>query len=320
MVLRLFLFLMIAIVASAAVGLLVFKLVEGRETAAIPHAGQATVQQQTYARVEVLTAARELVVGDFIASEDMAWVTWPADAVIEGMVVRDDADETTVIGSVVRRATSEGEPLVRRAFLRPGDGGFLSAVLSPGKRAVTVNVNSSSGNAGFVLPGDLVDLVLTHRVDSNNDGTTRLVSETLQRGLKVLAIDQSLDSSRTAQPAKTVTLEVDKRQAEHVILAEQLGQITLVLQSIVGMQDSDPVSSSLRKNAGLLSPPSLPEPGGSWDYEVSPALSGRDTSSPSTVTILRGSGTSKTTFDAPSSEKNERSLDFLMQGNMREFE
>ncbi|WP_026986132.1 Flp pilus assembly protein CpaB [Fodinicurvata fenggangensis] len=288
--LRFVIFLIAAVAASAGVGLLVYDLVEDRKTAASPER-TTVVERETYDRVEVLATSAELSVGAFIRSEDVRWISWPADAVSEGMVLRSEDEMETITGAVVRRDTGEGEPLMRRAFLRPEDGGFLAAVLEPGMRAISVNVNTASGNAGFVLPGDQVDLILTHRVENGENGDTHLVSETLQSGLRVLAVDQSLDNDRTAQPAKTMTIEVDRRQAEHIILAEQLGQLTVVLQSIANLPNSNTFIASESERAGQGAPaPQLLGDTASWDYEVSPALSESRSGAPRTVAVMRGSG------------------------------
>jgi Flp pilus assembly protein CpaB len=67
----------------------------------------------------------------------------------------------SLVGTVVRNAVTAGQPLTQGSIVKPGDRGFLAAALGPGMRAVTVPVSALTGVAGFVFPGDRVDLVLT---------------------------------------------------------------------------------------------------------------------------------------------------------------
>lgn len=108
---------------------------------------------------------------------------------------------------VARRAIQKGEPILKTVLVKSNEGGFMSAVLEPGKRAVSIAVDSTSGNAGFIFPGDKVDLILTHSV-TNQSVQTR-ASETFVEDVRVLAVDQMLDNPENkAVLAKTVTLEV----------------------------------------------------------------------------------------------------------------
>src|SRR5262249_21137290 len=138
-----------------------------------------------------------------------------------------------------------GEPITVSALIKPGAGGFLSAVLEPGKRAVSIAVSATSGTAGFIFPGDRVDMIVTHRlkvkeISSNSnqqDSTESVVSETFVEDVRGGAGDQMLDNPKNkAIPAKTVTLEVSPEQAEKVNVAVELGKISLALRSLA----SDP--------------------------------------------------------------------------------
>jgi pilus assembly protein CpaB len=130
-----------------------------------------------------------------------------------------------------------GEPITALRVVHPGERGFLAAVLEPGKRAVSVPVDATTGISGFIFPADFVDVILTFRYavnDSSNGGShPRHYSETLLRDVRVLAMDQRVENEDgTAKVAKTATLEVTPRQAQAIALGLQLGSISLSLRSL----------------------------------------------------------------------------------------
>ncbi len=139
-------------------------------------------------------------------------------------------------GAVVRRALHAGLPVPQQALMRSGEGGFMSAVLEPGMRAVSIAVNATTGNAGFVSPGDRVDLIVTHRFKTGgvtNTGEESVVSETFAHDLRVVAVDQMLDNPENkAILAKTVTMECTPREAEEIAVAGEMGKISLALRSL----------------------------------------------------------------------------------------
>ena len=130
-----------------------------------------------------------------------------------------------------------GQPLTRGTLVGPQDRGFLAAALSPGMRAVTVPVSLTSGVAGFIFPGDRVDMVLTQDVTGGGDGPPLKVSETIVRNLRVLATDQRVDSKdeegkTVVKTFSMVTVEATPRLAEKVAVAQSLGTLSLSLRSI----------------------------------------------------------------------------------------
>jgi pilus assembly protein CpaB len=133
--------------------------------------------------------------------------------------------------------------------MKSGEGGFMSAVLNPGMRAVSIAVTPTSGNAGFISPGDHVDLIVTHRIktggNANSGGSESVVSETFARNVRVVAIDQMLDNpDNKAIIAKTITVEVTSRQAEEVAVASAMGTISVALCSL-----SEPAKTAANMNA-----------------------------------------------------------------------
>ncbi len=188
---------------------------------------------------EVLVATRTLPVGTMIDAEAFRYQPWPEGLVQPAYFTRGGpgGDPQTLIGTVVRNEISAGQPLTQGALVRPGQRGFLAAALGPGMRAVTVGVSATSGVAGFVFPGDRVDLVLTQEVTGGDDGPPLRASETIVRNIRVLAVDQTLDSrneagNQVAHPSATITFEATPKIAEKIAVAQTIGQLSLSLRSI----------------------------------------------------------------------------------------
>lgn len=141
-------------------------------------------------------------------------------------------------GAIVRRALRAGDPVPQFAIMKSGEGGFMSAVLEPGMRAVSIGVNPTSGNAGFISPGDRIDLIVTHRVKEQQEANAStveefVVSETFVRNTRVIAVDQMTDNPENkAILAKTITVEVSPRNAEAIAVAADLGKISISLRSL----------------------------------------------------------------------------------------
>jgi pilus assembly protein CpaB len=188
---------------------------------------------------EVLVATRTLPVGTIIDAAAFRYQPWPQGLVQEAYYTRGEpgGDPQSLVGTVVRNEISAGQPVTQGAIVRPGERGFLAAALGPGMRAVTVAVSATSGVAGFVFPGDRVDLVLTQEVTGGGDGAPLRASETIIRNIRVLAVDQRLDArgpdgNQVATPSATVTFEATPRIAEKIAVAQTIGQLSLSLRSL----------------------------------------------------------------------------------------
>ena len=188
---------------------------------------------------EVLVATRALPVGTIIDAEALRYQPWPEGLVqpayyIKGQQAVSPAD---LLGAVVRNEITAGQPLTQGALIKPGERGFLAAALGPGMRAVTVAVSATSGVAGFVFPGDRVDIVLTQTVEGGGDGPALKVSETIIRNARVLATDQRMsargeDGKPEIKDVSSVTLEATPKIAEKIAVAQTIGQLSLSLRSI----------------------------------------------------------------------------------------
>ena len=199
---------------------------------------EATPQQAPQGP-EVLVATRTLPVGTIIDAEAFRYQPWPQGLVQEAYFTRGEGgtDPQSLIGTVVRTEITAGQPLTQGAIVRPGERGFLAAALGPGMRAVTVGVSATSGVAGFVFPGDRVDLVLTQEVEGGGDGPPLRASETIVRNIRVLAVDQRLNArdengNQVAQTVSTITFEATPKIAEKIAVAQTIGQLSLSLRSL----------------------------------------------------------------------------------------
>ena len=195
------------------------------------------VQETKVSAIEVLVADRDLPAGTIVNPDHFRWQSWPEDGLHEQYLLRDNeaaADELT--GAAVRRAITAGEPITRNRIVKPGEAGFLAGVLSPGMRAATVEVNEETGAAGFILPGDRVDVMMTQEVQQESASGAvdrKVVSETILRDIRVLAIDQTFnDIDDQTRVGSTVTVEVTPKDSEGLAVAKRMGVISLALRSL----------------------------------------------------------------------------------------
>jgi len=229
---RLIVLLLIAVIAAGGAGLAANNWLASQR-AAIESAKQAQPVIENN-EVRVLVAKQALPAGTLIKKNHMRWQPWPKSGLSDAYMKEGDIEPDDLAGTVVRVGLAAGEPISEARVVRPGENGFLAAVLRPGFRAITVPVNSTSGIAGFVFPGDRVDLVLSHKLERKaEDGRSLRAAETVLTDIRVLAIDQSTDDQvEEPNPAKNVTLEVTPKQVEIVSLITELGRLSLSLRSL----------------------------------------------------------------------------------------
>jgi pilus assembly protein CpaB len=228
---------------------------------------------------EVLVAEMSIPAGRFIKPQDVRWQRWPSGDIPDTYIVKGTETKDAVVGAVVRRGLSSGQPITDASVVKPGDRGFLAAVLSPGMRAVSVPINATSGNSGLIFPGDRVDLILTQTLDGD---MTRRVSETVLPDIRIIAMGvETGDDPKQGkhhEKARTATLEVTPRQAEGVALVTELGKLALSLRSLAKNEDSQEETSASTSN----------DYAPTWDRDVSSVLrSGRHPTN--RLLVLRGS-------------------------------
>lgn len=229
---------------------------------------EPVVQPKKEPAVQVLVAEVALPAGTFLKEEHMRWQPWPTDTAIpESYLVKKTTQPVDLFGAVIRRGIAAGEPITQGRIIKPGDRGFMAAVLTPGYRAMSIKIGADSGVAGLVFPGDRVDIILTHNVDKGDSGSHR-ASETVLKNVRVLALDSRVDDE-TGQPklAKTATLELTPKQVEMLSVARELGRLSLSLRALAKNQ------AELDRLAKTGEPLEEPEPTKghtyTWDAEAS---------------------------------------------------
>ena len=224
-----------ALVLAGVTAFMARSLVMG---AAAPQSKAAAVPEEQLDGPKVLVATRALPVGTILQADSFRYQPWPKDLVQDAYFLEGSADPASLQGTVVRNPVTAGEPITQGQLVKPGDRGFLAAALGPGMRAVTVPVSAQTGVAGFIFPGDRVDMMLTQEVTGGGEGAPLKTSETIVRNLRVLATDQRTDkvvNDEGKTEVKTfslVTLEVTPRIAEKITVAQTVGSLSLSLRSI----------------------------------------------------------------------------------------
>jgi pilus assembly protein CpaB len=200
--------------------------------------------------VDVLVAKTDLSRGQLIQAADVGWQAWPTAAANASFIrktARPDALKQFV-GAIVRVPVAAGEPIRDPAVVFAKGGGFMAAILPKGMRALSMEITPETGAAGFILPEDHVDIVLTRRdkAAEKATGVEKFVSETILRNVRVLAVDQAVEEKNGQKVAvgKTVTLELTPQDAETLALSRQLGTLSLALRSLVDSQSSSPESGA----------------------------------------------------------------------------
>lgn len=240
--------------------------------------GSKKQEIEKVASVQVLVALNDLPAGTIVKPDLFRWQTWPEDGLAPEFIVQGKAGSeggpesikpSDMTGWAVRRGIAANEPIVKARLLEPGAAGFLAGVLGPGMRAVSINVTAETGAAGFILPGDRVDVVLTQQVRQTNGdetGRDKFISETVIADVRVLAVDQSFDDIKEqARIGKTITLELTPKQTESMAVAKSMGRISLSLRSLIRNPEVE-IKSAFTS-----------------DEEVSRFLRGRSSSTPRTL-------------------------------------
>lgn len=239
--------------------------------------------------VQIRAAGVNLPAGLLLRDEDLEWRPTPKSAVPVGAVVEGSKAANEIVGVMVRRDIAAGSSIMERDIIRPNAPGFLSAVLKPGMRAVSVAVDNVSGNAGLIQPGDYVDVILVQETSARGSSANgfgfpeaeakarSVVSETIVEKARVIAVGSEFlqhqeedaarkDTGRNA--ARTITLEVKPRAAEAIAVAARLGSITLALRSFA-LADRDEAP----ENVGVTWEGDQASDGPLWAGDVSRAIS-----------------------------------------------
>lgn len=191
----------------------------------------------------MLVTTRDLAYGAAIDDADTAWLEWPKESAPKGVVRKSEAPnaKNEIRGQFVRVPIANGEPLRRERLIEAPTAKIMSAILSPGYRAVAIDITPQGANAagGFILPNDHVDVIRTFRGQAHQ--AEIVGSETIVTNARVLAMGQTVEmkNGESVVTAVTATLELDPRQAELVALGQQTGRLTLALRAMADWRSTE---------------------------------------------------------------------------------
>lgn len=222
----------------------------------------------------VLVANRDIPQGVLLSDDLVEWRAWNGPVDVDMAVVEGAVPKRAVLGAVTRRTVGAGTMVSWDLLLMPGSPGFISAVLAPGMRAVTVSVDSATTSARIIYPGDRVDVIM---VSTAHVGGDVAASRTIVRDTRVLAVGEdvlslgrygtvSLAQAGEVLPARapegsTFTLEVPPVDAERIAVALAVGHLTLATRSIRAIRGGDDRTRLVRLGDVMRPPPGpAPEP------------------------------------------------------------
>jgi pilus assembly protein CpaB len=223
---------------------------------------QAPAQAEPLVTVEIMVAKRPIALGEVISEDMVDKQPWPKNLLLESFVQASDFN-SKVLGKVARSEFQVREPLIETKLANPGDPSFLAANLPEGMRAVTIATDAVSGVAGYVFPGDHVDVLLTHNIPKDikaeKSGAVSVsfkpaITEVVVANARVLGVNvretaQSKTAPVSAVP-NSVTLEISDEYAQRVRLAEKVGTLSLALRSL---KDQNKSTSPTPTHVGSLS-------------------------------------------------------------------
>ncbi|WP_102295392.1 Flp pilus assembly protein CpaB, partial [Janthinobacterium sp. AD80] len=192
------------------------------------------LRQAPAGKGKIVVAASDVNLGQRLSPEMLRLAEWPAESLPQGAL----QDTAKLAGRVLKTSVLRGEPLSEAKLAPAGTLGGLSALITEGRRAITVRVNDVVGVAGFALPGNYVDIIVsTHQDGGREGGQGRSISKIVLERILVLAVAQEVGRDETKpRVVNAVTLEVTPAQAENLDLARSVGSLSLVLRNQVDPQ------------------------------------------------------------------------------------
>lgn len=190
---------------------------------------------------QILIASRYIAPGSIVDATMLERQDWPERLIVDQFLVA-DSPQANIIGMVARSPFQPREPLALTKLAKQGDPSFIAATLPNGQRMVTIATDGINGVAGFVFPGDRVDVLLTHQVEIPNTDPRKKdmqpkqeqISEPLLINAPVIAVDQraASDAAEKTPLPTSVSLQVSPEDAQKLRLAEKRGTLSLALRSL----------------------------------------------------------------------------------------
>jgi pilus assembly protein CpaB len=203
----------------------------------------------------VVVPKTDLFRGHVVRADDLTWVEWPED-LSGNYIASKDKNQSTITGlygRIVRTEVQGNVPLLEKSLIsKKTAGGLISSLLSDNKRAYTIAVGPDTGGAGFILPGDYVDIILIQNIrdmlprlemdDAKiqlSDEILNATAETIMRNIKVLAVGNKTSVARDSKdssvtPVESITVELSQKESEKLALAKTLGTLSVALRSLAG--------------------------------------------------------------------------------------
>jgi pilus assembly protein CpaB len=202
---------------------------------------------------QVLVANNAIPIGRFVSADDLRWQEWPADAPMESFLVQETSPEALdkMVGAVALVELVKGEPVTVNKLVHPGTTGFMSVMLTPGMRAVAIEIEPEAAAGGFIQPNDRVDVIVTREVESTGSGASNAMgvrSDLILSNVRILAIDaiygpppavEGDTAPRSGQAGvimgSRATLELTERDSALINTARKAGDLSLVLRSVADL-------------------------------------------------------------------------------------
>jgi pilus assembly protein CpaB len=243
----------VLLVALAAGGIAALLAGRSEQTPQLTAAPVATIQTD-----DVLIAATDIAIGQTVSGNEFRWQTWPTASAGTNFIRRSERPDAVnqLAGSIARSPFLAGEPIREARLIRANGSGYMAAILPPGMRAISTDVTPETGAAGFILPNDRVDVILSRR-DRGSErapGAETQTSETVLTNVRVLAIDQTIEEKGAARVVvgKTATLELTQGQAEILVLSRNMGQLSLALRSLADASGNEPANDERGRSINIL--------------------------------------------------------------------
>jgi pilus assembly protein CpaB len=227
--------------------------------AAVVFASRWLLKQPGNANGHIVVAAADISLGQRLTPEMFKLADWPTDSVPKGAFT----DPQKLGARVLKSNLLMGEPVSEAKLAPAGTLGGLSALISEGKRAITVRVNDVIGVAGFALPGNYVDIIVSTQKDASAsaDGREQSISKIVLERILVLAVAQEVNRDETKpKVVNAVTLEVTPEQAEKLDLARSVGTLSLALRNQVDPQSALTEGATKLTLLPASTPPVPPKP------------------------------------------------------------
>jgi len=218
---------------------------------AVAMASRLLLRQAPTSASRIVVAATDVSLGQRLSADMLKASDWPADSVPTGAL----RDPLVLIGRVLKASILRGEPLTEAKLAPVGTLGGLSALIAEGKRAITVRVNDVIGVAGFALPGNFVDILVSTQAAGGAQHDDQAISKIVLERILVLAVAQEVSRDDTKpRVVNAVTLEVAPEQAEKLDLARSVGTLSLVLRNQVDPLPGTTAGATKTSLLGLAAP------------------------------------------------------------------